>query len=382
MKRVLVFMLSLALVLGMTTVAYGASRTKFISVVDTPYLFRDGEMVAADEFIPGKTYYFPIENLDSDYSDSSNIRTRSAVSGLRVTRDLISGSNVFDSVSIVQRKAIGLSDLGFDEDDNTLFISVSTKATESVRPVTVDFAFTLGADSSVEIGNSTATLYQTFEYDSTEVVGDDFSVGSDYVYNFDDITGKVTLDFPGGASYTVYVSSQKERYLDYTTDPFDSASATQIFKAYASTDAQMDFYLFLGKTSEKTFDATGKLYLPAGEGEYLYQIIDGRISKVDATYSRDDLGFIIRTKTPGSYVISDRRLSGIADDTGDDSSSSTSSASASDDPSENISLPVGPTNGVQVNPDTGSNDFVGIAMSLAVVSLACIGIFTFKKRVQ
>lgn len=382
MKKTLACIFAAAMVFGMTTVAYAASKTTSISVDDSPYLFVSGEMVPATEFKPGKTFYFPIENLDEDYNNGElNVLTTSAVSGIRVSKDINDGSNIFESVDIVRKKAAGLGDLGYNEDDYTLYIEVVTKSLSSSKSVDVDFVFTLGASSSVEIANDQATLYETFKSGSSNTgSGDGSYTESDYVYDFSDAEGRIDIDFENGVIFNVYVTDQKERYLEYTDDPTDYDAADEVDDRYGSK-ATLDFHLFLGKTSEKTFATSGKLYIPADKTDYIYEISGDKLRGIEADYDSDEDAFVIRTKTPGYYVISDKQLGDIVTSTGkramteaDESSSSSSSSSSSQAPSTNT--------GGETNPNTGATDMTALAMALVVVSLAGIGVATFKKQTK
>ena len=73
----------------------------------------------------------------------------------------------------------------------------------------------------------------------------------------------------------------------------------------------------------------------------------------------DDEGcYVVKTRTLGSYVVSDLKLS----------SASSSSTTTDTDDSTNTD-----------NPDTGANDVVGIATALAAVALVSAAAVTLKK---
>lgn len=382
MKKTLACIFAAAMVFGMTTVAYAASKTTSISVDDSPYLFKSGKMVPATVFEPGKTFYYPIENLDDDYNNGDlNILTTSAVPGLSITKKINEGSKVFESVSIVRRKPAGLSDLGFIEEDYTLFIEVVTKSIGSSKSVDADFVFTISASSSVEIGNDEATLYETFKSGSSDNGdGDGTYTVDNYVYDFSDAEGRIDIDFDNGVIFNVYVTNQKERYLEYTDDPMDYDAADEVDDRYGNK-ATLDFHLFKGSTSEKTFATAGKLYIPADKDAYIYEISGSKLRGIEADYDSDEDAFVVRTKTPGYYVISDKKLGDIATSTG--KKSLTSSEEESSSSSSSSAPETTPTNpGTETNPNTGANDMVALAMSLVVVSLAFVGVATFKKQTK
>jgi hypothetical protein len=59
----------------------------------------------------------------------------------------------------------------------------------------------------------------------------------------------------------------------------------------------------------RSFNKIGELFLPADEGTFLYVLnSDGTLSAANAEYDSYEEGFFIKTRTLGSYVISDIEL--------------------------------------------------------------------------
>lgn len=140
-------------------------------------------------------------------------------------------------------------------------------------------------------------------------------------------------------------------------------------------DATLEFHTF--ECNNKSFKRVGKLYIPADEIElkdgkmgapYLYEIVNGKITAVEAKYDSYDEEFVISTNKLGSYVVSDTKLKTASTDDKDD------------DGDDNKTNGTG-TSGTG-NPDTGANDIVGVAVALAVVSVAAISAASFKKRTK
>ena len=124
--------------------------------------------------------------------------------------------------------------------------------------------------------------------------------------------------------FTVNVTGQSRLNLAWTTrhDPEVAALDESV---------NMDFITFTGNPS---FNRTGTMYIYAADDTFLYQVVDGKLEKVDAKYNEDYEAWEFRTRTLGQYVIADGEidLESITDNT-DDSSST--------------------TDGGKVNPDTG-----------------------------
>ena len=94
----------------------------------------------------------------------------------------------------------------------------------------------------------------------------------------------------------------------------------------------MDFVTFEG---EPSFNKNGTLYIYAAEDTFLYKVIDGKLTAVDASYNEDYEAWELKTRSLGEYVISDKEIDLDAVNTEDkDDASST-------------------TDGGKENPDTG-----------------------------
>ena len=119
-----------------------------------------------------------------------------------------------------------------------------------------------------------------------------------------------------------------------------------VLKAYADTDADLTFLDFPGTP---TFNATATVRFYKEEGTHIYNNKDGKLSACNAKWDDDEGCFILKTRTLGSYVFSDKALS-------------VSTSTAADN-----------------NPDTGANDVVGIATALAAVALVSAAAVSLKK---
>ncbi len=120
-------------------------------------------------------------------------------------------------------------------------------------------------------------------------------------------------------------------------------------------------------------------YVPDPTNVYIYELdTDGYLTDVtdQFTYSEDNdsttgiEGWSIKTRTLGTYIVSDTELdldvAYVEDDT------TTSEEEASSDTSST-------SDGDKTIPNTGSSDMVNVAVAAAVVSLAAAGALAFKK---
>lgn len=123
---------------------------------------------------------------------------------------------------------------------------------------------------------------------------------------------------------------------------------SDILKAYADADADITFLTFKG---EPTFNSTATVRFYKEEDSFVYGVKDGKLTNVNAKWDDDEGCFILKARTLGAYVFSDKKLS---------VSSSTNSAASN-------------------NPDTGANDVVGIATALAAVALVSAAAVSLKK---
>lgn len=94
------------------------------------------------------------------------------------------------------------------------------------------------------------------------------------------------------------------------------------------------------------------LKLTAEEDEFVYKIVDGKLTPSGLKWSDDDYAWVGKIRSTTSFVISDVELK---------------------------SAPAAEGGTGTGNPDTGANDVVGIAAALAVVSLVAAGAVSLKK---
>lgn len=183
--------------------------------------------------------------------------------------------------------------------------------------------------------------------------------------------GTAVFDFADKAFFTVKMYSGESMYLDLST-AYDKAIAGEM-------DAEADsFYKF--DNDNANFSRTGELIIVTDDSSLVpYEIDeDGNFVEVDAKYVEDYAiahtnkkvdGFVFSTKTLGNYVLSTEEL-GQEEKPAEETPAKPVTPSEPTTETPSTSKP---------NPETGAEDFVGLAVSLAVVSVAAAGALALKK---
>lgn len=183
--------------------------------------------------------------------------------------------------------------------------------------------------------------------------------------------GTAVFDFADKAFFTVKMYSGESMYLDLST-AYDKAIAGEM-------DAEADsFYKFDNENAN--FSRTGELIIVTDDSSLVpYEIDeDGNFVEVDAQYVEDYAiahtnkkvdGFVFSTKTLGNYVLSTEEL-GQEEQPVEETPAEPVTPSEPTTETPSTSKP---------NPETGAEDFVGLAVSLAVVSVAAAGALALKK---
>ena len=186
--------------------------------------------------------------------------------------------------------------------------------------------------------------------------------------------GIAVFDFADKAFFSVKMYEGETMYLDLGT-AYDKAIAGEM-------DAEADsFYKF--DNTNANFARTGELLIVSDDSSLVpYEIdADGNFVKVDAEYVENYAvahtnqkvnGFVFNTKQLGNYVLSTEEL-GEEEEPAEEP---TTEEPVVEEPVVEEPV-VEETN--KPNPNTGAEDFVGLAVSLAVVSVAAAGALALKK---
>ena len=181
--------------------------------------------------------------------------------------------------------------------------------------------------------------------------------------------GVAVFDFADKAFFTVKMYKGETMYLDLST-AYDKAIAGDM-----GVDAD-SFYKF--DNTNANFARAGELVIVTNDDTLVpYEIDeDGNFVELDADYvtnyaiahtNQKVNGFRFDTKQLGNYVLSTEELG------------TEEVEEPAEEPDEEPAPEVKPENNGKQNPNTGAEDFVGLAVSLAVVSVAAAGALALKK---
>ncbi|MEG0110576.1 MAG: hypothetical protein RR675_05610, partial [Oscillospiraceae bacterium] len=304
--------------------------------------------------------------MDSGISGTMN--KISTYSALRIRTDVTDGAGYISSRPAFVVKGIK----GFKDKNGKVIDELN--AGKKVNTALVSFT------TANKFNKEAADLNFTFDvYKGGDIVPSFQKLGSmpfngSVGYGTKDAAGSFTV--PKEGAIVNFEGQEKiEAYFGDTDVHFDVDAKDQkdlflrlVTKDDALTDkfpdADLKVYKFEG--NNKTFRRTGKLTIPADMVEnkdgklvapVIYNYESGKLTvNKDAKYNSDAACFEIKTNKLGNYVVSAQELK-------------VTEEPATDAPVE----PVAPGTAVP-NPDTGANDFVGLAVALAVVSVAGIAV--------
>ena len=181
--------------------------------------------------------------------------------------------------------------------------------------------------------------------------------------------GTAVFDFADKAFFTVKMYSGESMYLDLST-AYDKTVAGEM-------DVEADsFYKFDNENAN--FSRSGELVIVSDDDSLVpYSIEDGELVKVDAEYVENYAiahtntkvnGFVFSTKQLGNYVLATEEIAEEVEEPADKEK-----PAEENKPAEEVKPETKP------NPETGAEDFVGLAVSLTVVSVAAAGALALKK---
>ena len=181
--------------------------------------------------------------------------------------------------------------------------------------------------------------------------------------------GTAVFDFADKAFFTVKMYSEESMYLDLST-AYNKAVAGEM-------DVEADSF-FKFDNENANFSRTGTLLIASDDESLVpYSIEDGELVKVDAEYVENYAiahtntkvnGFVFKTKQLGNYVLATEEIDEEVEEPAKDEK-----PAEENKPAEEVKPDTKP------NPETGAEDFVGLAVSLAVVSVAAAGALALKK---
>ena len=346
MKKLIAMALASAMVVSMASVAFAATTLKAyvdaanMTSTSKAYEFDDEDdvnvMKATGEFADGtiaygETAYYPILGRnDAAKFDGAHslVFEADAVKGLKVKATYDLGKEFVEKTSIVKKKVNSdfikqvASDNGFnsgDVDSTTsggrvyaYFVAVETVNKMSTSTKYISGKIELDKNKTTK---STGVYYpDEMDYDTHRINVDltvEYKPVSENSITVDDV--KRTYKFSDNedeeyevylidsdtALFTVDTRGQGKLVLSANND-FISSIASK----YPS--ANLDF---LTVEASASFNKIGELRVYAEEGQYLYAVgADGKLKETNAKYDDSDEAYVIKTRTLGSFVISDTKL--------------------------------------------------------------------------
>ena len=384
MKKVLALVLA---VMMLATVAFASSKE---NVVDEENTVRFG-----GQFAPGDTLYVFKDMWDpayvgdrvtawSDVTDSGDWNAEINSSNYIVTsqkwtqgKELLGGLefddkndqlkiNLKENFTLTQPKTLkGSFSLKGKGKGGTVLDPVTGKH-EAVRPapIKVEIEITIGnwkqtvpvdPDKDITLDNSALLNASADVADGGVLAGhlittNDTNADGDTFDN--DIYNNAVQKFTGKNYGTVVIECADEKdtevsFRAYKNDElflYNNTSAnTALLKAYADQDAEISFLNFV---ANPTLNSTATIRFYKDEESHVYIMKDGKLTS-EVKWDDDEDCFLLKTRTLGSYVFSDKALPFNVETT--------------------------------ANPDTGANDVVGIATALAAVALVSAAAVSLKK---
>ncbi len=359
MKKVLALVLAVVLAFGMTTVAFAAAKAESVKLVDsgTPaakYLYTfDGDKldevpvkVTGNVELKANKEYFLL--LATDTTDVV-LDKLSVLNDVKVRASIDVGNSYIAAKPSFVIKNVKEEKYGIAAGKKAF---VSFKTADKFNMDAEDLEMTISLYNKKGDKNDEIDINGTVGYASSTPASYYRVTGP--INNFDDIDGDVEMEF-GDDEITFVVNADGQKELFLRLDDSDDALEDKY------PDADLQIVYFAG--NNKTFRRSGELKIPAEmiegkEGKlvapFIYENNNGKLTVCkDAKYDSDKEAFIIKTNKLGKYVISDKELK--AEEAKEDGKT--------DD-----------KDGAEKNPDTGANDFVGLAVALAVVSVAGIAV--------
>ena len=330
MKKVLAMLLAAAMA---TTMAFAANDITIGAWQDT------GAGTGDNGLYPGETYTVSLFNevqLDNWVVGTNDIKS--------ISVKWNEGSALVDSLKLVDKNSAAASlELNLKE-NYTIYEARSLEGVVTVKYEDgTSEKFTLSAD----VGNDYETIVtEKRSDDAEEIIPLDNTVyeadGTGYVKAIsEDGLLEATLRLKDGSRYFLYMEEDADA-LDTIYDEYDEAAD----EAYVHT------YEYIAHPS--VANAVLTLQADYKDQYYIYELNGTKLKEVKTTWNKEDGQYEWETNTLGAYVISDVELVASEDDTTDETNDGSTT--------------------VEENPSTGANDFVGLAVALAVVSVAGIAV--------
>ena len=326
----------------------------------------DDKNLTIDSVEYGKTAYFLLTEYYLDSGEETRLVTQSeSTDKLKVKGDWEEGKSLVDGMAITKKKVNGFgvyddlddkdnftedadftsdmaNDYGFVSGKYYYMVAITVEDSSSTSDADIIGALTLSKSKKPKADDIDFDVAINVDWEQSYRKTEDLTIEGDYdpIYSETyyalkfDCDEEIELGFNDDSTFTVDVSGQPKTLLYFDTD-FNSSIAAKY------PLAELNFWNGNGAK----FNRTGEMFLSIGDEDYdnyyLYQInSDGSLSEVaNAEYDDADEGFYFKTRTLGSYVVSDMELD-------------TSATESSDESDDIVVTPVDPV--TPVNPGTGA----------------------------
>ncbi|RGX54280.1 LPXTG cell wall anchor domain-containing protein [Anaerotruncus sp. AF02-27] len=403
MKKILSLLLSAAMAATMSVAAFAASSNDFGEAVFEGVWDDDDEAVDdftltggeinGEDVTPGQTLYFIIEDGKIGTDPAVNTSDLKDSDLFKFDYDKDTNGKMISSIKLLTDKKVA----GQDRADLVLEIVLADTTTTSEIHTDGEITFKAKRDSGSDDSKYDYSSDANYEKDDMLVIPYSFWINNEKAENDDNPdTGDRVYFSPDENENNTLIWGDDRAALEFEADDdasdFYARLSTSVDRdLYAEygdpVDAELYFYDFVGNpTVPSTSRATLTLgipwdedddYVPDPETCFIYERdADGYLVDVTDkfTYSEDDqeiAGWSMKTRTLGTYVISDTELD--IDSYNDDEEADVSNDDIASDDTSDV------TDTDKVIPQTGSSDMVNVAVFGAVVSLAAASALAFRK---
>ena len=352
MKKVLALVLA---VMMLSTMAFA----------DTDLTTDENTVTYTGDVAPGDTIYI-WKGMTGNVGDTEILDS----GAWAVAKQINSDNYTITSKKIVENKAL-VESITFDDKNNqvaikfvedyTLKQAKTVKGTFVLKGIGKNKAPNIKIRLEVRVCNSKGQMYLDVDNDRTIPMTDANAtppegVFDNTIYKFQKTTagepdaidgsahstsdyGTVVLNANDGDTEVTFRAYKNDEFFLYNNTSANNA----LLKAYADQDAEISFLNFV---ANPTLNSTATVRFYKDEESHVYVMKDGKLVN-EVKWDEDESCFLLKTRTLGAYVFSDKALPFNVETT--------------------------------ANPDTGANDVVGIATALAAVALVSAAAVSLKK---